>query len=837
MLRTSRRRVFVLKNEFVERELRVVNGVVSTARLRNRLTGREYRVDSREFVLRVNTSETLTNRDFTVEKATAAPSGRSISFVLRGRDVDIKILLRFEVGATDFYMRKSLKLEAGECLVNEIHVESLALRGAHRYRFGGFGQPLFMDDELFMGLEYPAGYNTLRKGGEIVLKHYPGRRGRIESKKAVLGVCPNTVNNRVRDWFLKYLDRNRARPVRGFFHAYWMLRMPFLPDGYRGKGLRLFKEMTYWAFDQSRDLYARHGIPVHAICNVANQAWVVPQSVMGEKPETEQFLPLRQIRREARQKIGAQMGFHVNTAGGRKSLDHAWFRKHFDMIEDRYYCLADPRVKRELKKNLLHLLTKYDAAWFYFDWLWWKTSWECSKPDHRGHLVGVKYSREAITDSFIEIATALRKANPDVVLTDIQCELSPWLVLHAESLWDVVGEGHVFTHQQADSCMRNWSRRYMVYPLNSIDHAHEMLPDVTPRGKRRSVWNRIELEHVLWSHLRGAQFQAIFFPKHLTPKGREDFAMALKWANAHADILLGNGACILGDTNKDQVHGYSHFTPENVGIIGIRNPALWSKERVKLTLDEHALFHKRDGVEHSARIVFPYREALPRRYKYGDVLELEVQGGQMLVLEIEPVAGAGLSAQAREVAGQANAGVVVKQARLSRRGRGKRSGNVRGGFALTVPKGVKVRVCLCLDLYERQAGATALEGKETEEWDEAMAERDGLAQACGQSDLRVTSGGSVREVLKLVKNFRKRVIRMGMHPRKDTILYSRATFSAPVSSGTTDYALSWLWPKAQVHAWLEVEKRVARRGSVPCELPDVWGNKRIETVTLSSYAS
>jgi hypothetical protein len=386
-------------------------------------------------------------------------------------------------------------------------------------------------------------------------------------------------------------------------------------------------------FEDARDTFLKRGVKLDSAYFHGDRLWVNPQSLMDEKPEKDQHPhTLRERVAWARRILGAPVIMHLNTGGGRSSGDHAWFAQNFDMINSRYYCLADPRVIGPLTANLLKHLRRHGFAGYSFDWLWWRKAWECGRKGHRGHIAGARHGREAITDRFIEMTQALRREKPDIFLEDLEVELSPWWLFHADALWSYVGEGDIIPFEVVDGTMKRWLDRHIVYPMSS---AWEATPEPeVPFGRNRPSEHM--LHYVLWHYLRGEQVESLYFnfPK-LSETQKDQVAAIIKWARAREDILLANTTHILGDPLKRETYGLSHFASDNRGVIGVRNPAAWRTDRVRIRLDEAAHFHLAGGPV-AVRVVYPHREFLGV-CGYGDAFELTVPGDELVVVETEPV--------------------------------------------------------------------------------------------------------------------------------------------------------------------------------------------------------
>ena len=871
---------FLIGNRFMERELTVRGRKIATSRLTNKLTGTVFRTGSSDFALKINSSTVLTPADFVVT-GTATPRsasrGRQLVVKLANRKHGLSVELRYRILPDDFYMRKQVVVDGKENLINWVEVERLRMQDGTRFRYGGFGQPLFVSHQLFMGLEYPAGHNLLRGDKTISLRHYPGRKGRIMSRNAVIGVCPDTVNNRIKDWFLEYIDRHRARPIRKFFCEY--------PNSQKNRRT----DITTWFFDEAHETFYKQGIRPDSIMIHTNQCWVEPQSVMKEMPEHKQLIPASLLKRKAKQKLGAETGFHLNAGGGRGSTDHAWLAEHFDMISSRYYCMADPRVKKELKKNLLHLTTKYDAVMFSFDWIWWKTALECPKDNHRGHIKGIRYSREAITDAYLEILEALRKANPDIVLQDIEAELSPWWLLWSEGLAGYTGEGPNLTHDYIASKHWAWFRKNTVFPMSDIwePSYHPIeggLGYITPQRKGE-YGSREFLAAGIMPFIRGGFIIDVQWnlPK-LTQKEKDAYVRVLKWGFPRHDVLLANTTFILGNPRKAQVYGYAHFKPDNRGIIGIFNPAHWRADKARIVLDERAHFHH--GVQEPCivKVVYPYLEVMPGTFNYGDSVTLDVQGGDLMILEVIPcsqvkeplLAGCryrilnsgscrllglpgeektlrllnpedvtsvridGNKTQGQEwrfrFKGKPRETFAVKNLRSgkgARRGRDKKTHKL--SFAITIPANEKVRLRFLTEVFLEEGSLTEVEGKELEKMVEDVVKKLGMskthklgvadhrrsltvdifeAKAQGATRSSLRNNGRVIDI-KQKEVPHKKLDYVGRHPHTESKVGQRTWgTSEALSSGRVSLDLSINFREAGVRVWLERETRLVSSPTV-----------------------
>ncbi len=872
---------YCLDNGIVRRELDCRGGVLVTRCAVNHLTRRRVMLKSREWEVVLAGGRHLSGaRDFRIERVDIAveSGGREkLSFELSAPVAGLRLTVNYQVAPHWFFMRKSLRVDAGEHVVRMLAVESFTAPGA-QFDMGGFGQPLFVNHDQFWGLEYPAGYNEIVKPAGLCLRHYPGRAGIVESKTAVWGVCPNTVNNRVRDWFLKYIDIHRPRKPRRLHTQYCV------PP-------RSGQNLKGWHLEAAKRLFADQDLPVDALYVHSGRNIYDPQSVSRLLPESRQQPKLRLLQKHARRMLGAGLGFHINTGGGRASADHAWFRRHFDMISPSYYCLADPRVKAELQLNMLELIEKHDAKVLSFDWLWCKTAWECPHGGHRGHIRGAKYGREAITDAFIDMAGVWRRAKPSLVIEDLEVELSPWWLLHADALWSYAGEGAGTTHALVDGSLRAW-RKTTVFPMNAVWYAVNppygwgpqplRHPDAASWTPARRVQHEEQLkaglnmtagktsprewaDNVIMGFLRGSQINEWFyFIKHLTAAERRLYAEIMHWALARQKILLANTAFVLGDPSADETYGLAHFLENNRGVIGIYNCCPWRTQTVRLALDEAAHFHRAGGAV-NLEVVYPYRQRLPAMLGYGDTVELEVPGKSLVVLETHPLKKT-LRRRPKcfEIASPCE--IRETMVRCCRKRRMPEDKNcVEYNFDLEAVRHENTRVCVLTETpfdarIIKQPGARAAYSKGLHAAKRRMAatgkrwipQRVMECRMAGMyAALRHVGavGGDVCSILvnghaagmESGSSILNRVTRVGRHPLRYVRPYAFTRFKAekPLTSGHVRVAVrtKFSWSKCRV--WLETEKRAPAplaRPHVRGELPDDWIHQPRHVIELPGGA-
>jgi hypothetical protein len=674
----------VIGNDYLERTIAIEEGVIRTTNIKNKLAGRSFDIDSEEFLVEIENdgyAEMLTNKNFIVlhERKDITEAHKRIIFCLENRKFGIEAEISFELCPHDSFLRKWISLKAedkaeneGACeklLIKRIEVERLSINDSptseqpqfvphpftrqmeYKPRLGQpeprLGQPLFFP-ELFMGLEYPLGYNELV--GEIVsLGHYPGRRLTdvpLVSKKAVLGVAKRDhVAEAFRDYLLKIaIPSVRKGPINLVgYNALW----PWSLDINESRCLDSINSLKVNLHEKNRCKLDFFEI---------DWGWADPKSIW-EIDDTKFPKGFRSIVEKLKE-LGMKFGFWISLSGG-PTMDEKWGGGEgyeiMEKCEGRLwgkYCLAGPRYFRKIKNTLLRYVREYDLGILLLDYL----GGLCGAHDH-GHLPGRPYSLEAIIDAEIDIIQSIRSIKPDIHIVDflmgVHYSYSPWWVMYLDALWmgacsyavatDIpVPLGQQINHITAKDDMVRWDLNqftgegkffpspYLVGATDTLcvwdlhtDHMESNLPKYY--GYRS--------DNIMIGLVRGNLYWPLYTDLSVYKENDWTFlAKAIEWGR-HNKEILGHMRPILGAPKRREVYGYANFCGSK-GIICLRNPFV--KERVaKLRLDETlGLVSEEMPREYLVKIVYPYHKFLDKIYRYKDVITLNLQGYETLVLEI-----------------------------------------------------------------------------------------------------------------------------------------------------------------------------------------------------------
>ncbi len=643
----------VLENDFLKRKIVSDEYGVHTTELLNKLTGKTYEITSAGFRFTAD-GGTIELRSSDFETLSLQDTQDSCVYELENKEYSIKVIMKFSIEPGRHWTRKEIEIVAGEDrLINEVEVERLRAGVSSVQRFDtehdskppwhwAGGRPLFVDGQLFLGLEYPAGYND-EENGLFILHHYPGRKGSVKAKPAVIGVAENKVNHRVEDAFRDYLNTIRYKPARRFilWNGYFnKINMDGGPsDIYTGSMLKKKFQTAKRAFNDVGALLD---------CVLMDGGWADPQSLMEEDRRAPGRV--KETLKMSRKYLDAPLGLHVITHGIRTTIDKHWLGENFDMIDDEAYCFADPRAADLQIRNLLAIQRRYKIAAFKFDW----GRYTCTKTDHRGHLPGERYAREAITDNQIRMLTELHNADPECYLFNTGW-YSPWWLMHYEAVFSgeddfnyaLVGPpGMSRNSLQAtwrDAVIyRNIVEPQTQFPLDALmNHSPVSWRWFSDYQKYDQGPLDSFADLILINFLRGNGLIEFYYNIfNLNERERQVWGAIVKWARANDEILLSDSKHFGGDPFKGDIYGYAHFKNDNRGIIGIRNPEILASEYT-IVLDEKIGFND-IGKPHRVRISYPYEAVLGSDFKYGDKISVSLERGRLIVMDIEQAAAKSL---------------------------------------------------------------------------------------------------------------------------------------------------------------------------------------------------
>lgn len=610
---------------------------------------RRHAIESRELALALDEGKlVLTAADFRVGAAQPSRDTRGAQLVipLRSEKHGVTIKVVYRLGHDAFYLRKLLEVNAGERPVHWIDVESFRWDIPKLHRFDvdpmpfpmapwdiPVGRPIFAGAEAFLGVEHPASVNTFDSQRWISLRQYPGRKGEMTTAPAVIGFCPDRPRERLLDAFERYLDENRARPIKrslqwiAYFHA--------------GMDDQACRDKIAVA----EKVFRRRGVPLDVV--LMDSGWTDPKSIMKINPQRPDRIAL--MSKLVQERLGAKLGLHVITSGVKSVVDKDFLAAQgYDLIYHKSrgegaYCFADPRVLEEFRGNLLGYIRQYGIAAYKFDW----GHFECGAAGHRGHLPGKQYGFEAGATNFVRAQQAFRDANPEIFLFNTGW-YSPWwlwtydavFAAGADYNFGLAGPPSFNTASLLctwrDATIRGnivrWSPFFPINSLMTVDPISYWWHEWEDRSESPL---RPFTDYFLTACLRGTQMIEVYNNISAWSEAHADAAAAiLKWMKAHDEVILASTRYFGGDPSTGQPYGYAHFTKDNRGIIVVRNPSLELRS-ITIPFDETTGMWP-DDRRYVLRIVYPYLMALPQTVAYGGKHEQSLAGHEVMVLEVWP---------------------------------------------------------------------------------------------------------------------------------------------------------------------------------------------------------
>ncbi|MBI3922868.1 MAG: alpha-galactosidase [Armatimonadetes bacterium] len=599
--------------------------------------GSQASVDSDEFLLRLGDRTELTTKDFRIVRQSRQKlprGGEALVFLLRCDQPGLEVRLEYEPGALNFFLRKRLavrSLTGREALLRDVEVERF--RTSAKPDLGGYGQPLYLDDSLFFGLEYPAGYDECRDG-LTTLGHHPGRKLTqefMECKSAVFGVSPA---GKVEEWFQRYVSSVRLAPRFFLLYNSWY-------DIQRGTMSTENFIKSYHGFKEN--LTDRHGVKLDAF--VPDDGWQDHRSIweIDKSIFPEGFKPLA----EELQKGGTRFGLWMPLTPVSGNLDIKWGSEHGYETDTGvgHYCLSAPRYNAQLREVLRRYATDYNMNYFKHDF----NAFECHAEGH-GHLPESLYGTETNVDAYLALLDYLRSLKSDMFLNiTSNIWLSPWWLSHANTVW-MGGRGD-WAYEKGLPALepRDWELNARDADLFTDFHTQRaQFPSssLMYHGIVDGRYARIGGEHEpleKWTdnvvmHLgRGVTMVELYLtPSLINDRQWELLAQALKWAKVRKETLFDT-RLVLGNAGKGEVCGYVHRSRDRL-LVCVRNPVLM-RQLAKVRLTEDLGLETSDKRTWDVQILYPYRRIVVRGLRPGGSFPLELSGNEVCLMEVVPKGG------------------------------------------------------------------------------------------------------------------------------------------------------------------------------------------------------
>ena len=628
-----------LENQYVKRVL-VGDGQVWRTRSFSRGDDSDrLSIKSDEFRIRMMDGTELTVADFEATEPPVVRAEEEIKVVeLRltalekalsagVKGVEIKYFL-----ADEPYLRKQIKLTmTGNIPVDRLEVERFVVR--QTCSRGGRGEPVFVDDSWFMGLEYP-GNEALCANNSVQLAHFPGHPDRdekngfftITSRVAVVGV--GAKGDPIELAFSDYLETiRRKNRIMLHYNSWYDFRQDELTVDNMLKTFAGFKEKVLDPYGLKMDTF------------VPDDGWQNPESIWEPKKKLypEGFGPLARKLEEQGTRLGLWIpfnGYNLNTEWGEKN-------GYEKSDQGRYYCLTGKKYNQALRKSLEKIITEGNINYFKHDF----NHLRCSGKGH-GHLPDDRHGHEENLDAELELLAFERTFNPDIYLNVTSYVWhSPWWLMHAESVWMNAGDfGYNTDWPQLSP--REWAMSYRDAHFHKLYDEQKVLIPLSAmmthgiiHGRYQKLGGDAETlrewsDYVVMYYGRGVQLMEWYITPEMMSTERWDIlGRATQWA-IHNKGILEQVTKIGGDPRTGQPYGYMHWLDDR-GILVLRNPDVMSK-RISVPFDKSVRYRGETGKSFKAYMIYPYVEAMTLELESGRPFEVDVPGCSVLVCELSP---------------------------------------------------------------------------------------------------------------------------------------------------------------------------------------------------------
>jgi len=577
---------------------------------------------------------------------------KELALSFKGVGHSIRLCMTYRLGPNAFYVKRNIAVQDSSGRdhflrwfwprYGDVSGVASVVKG------GGFGQPvavLVKGGGAFFGLEYPACDDHLQKTekGTLHLRcgQESGERIRttwLRSEWVVEGVTPNSS---VKLWFFKYLDDVRVAPLRPYslYNTWYDLRSPEYPN-WSADNVMSEKTAMKMVDLLRRNMIQKNNIKLDAF--VLDDGWDVYKSdwVMRKEQWPNGLEPLA----DELKKTNTSLGVWFGPTGGYSfhNLRVGWMKEHGYEVVDNMMCVAGKNYSALLKKRVTDFVQNDGVGYYKWDGI----QFSCSEPDH-GHPIDV-YSRRAVLQTVAEMCKAVREKNPDIFLNITSGTwMSPWWVKYANTIW-MQGADYGFADVPSISTRdasityrdfvlyEDWKLKGLWFPIANL-MTHGII-----KGKHESVGTTVEpldkfTDDILLYVARGVSMYELYISPDILSDGEwTSISRSLAWARDRFPILM-NTELVGGNPMKGEAYGYTHFQG-NRGIIVARNPVIEaSKLNVELAPSQ--------GLDPKASSlvlerVYPTRWISPRLHKAGEAVTLPVDGFEMAVYELYPLAEA-----------------------------------------------------------------------------------------------------------------------------------------------------------------------------------------------------
>lgn len=584
-----------------------------------------------------------------------------------------QMIITYYAAKNDDFIRKKISLMYNKpATVDRLEVERFIVNG--KAAGGGRGQPVFVNDQWFFGLEYPAGYSRHTDGntpknyarhfekvgnysfidlqgrdiepkaipGMLRLMHFPGYTKkitdssyRIESKTAVVGFTQ--AGESVTHAFMQYLSTIWKAP-RSFLHY---------NNWFDAAAKDLSGDALLNVWRTYRKNISPYGVKLDAM--VADNGWQDRNSIWQPSPKyfpkgDESLAALSKKLSDAGVGFGLWLslnGYVNNIDWGVKNDYHAAKPNAYFKQFGSYYSLSADKYKAAMLQRLPELAKTANLVYFKHDFN------ELSDvAEGNNHPPDDRHGHEANVDAAIELLQATSKARPGIIQNMTNwIWFSPWWLQYADYLWMLAGDDGKdgnwpelsaqarATTDRDTYIWRMWgdsADRPLVPISRLMTHGIIRSKSFAKNGSEDNLQDW--LEYVLMYYGRGTLLKEWYIsPSAMSPDEWKGLCLTNNWAKQH-QAELANTVFVGGRPDEGNAYGYIGWEKDKAVLV-VRNPNAATQQLV-IPFNASVGFYGRSGDAYKANIVFPYCDIYPKTFISGKDIVITIPGYATMAMEL-----------------------------------------------------------------------------------------------------------------------------------------------------------------------------------------------------------
>ncbi|SMC87309.1 alpha-amylase family protein [Pedobacter nyackensis] len=670
-----------LKNDLIQRTFSYTDKTWRTTAFSDMNGDRTLKVISEEFnILPIGRNQTLSVADFTSTVKPKFYKKGDTSFLeisYKPKPValtnpacpDELIACHFVVKGQRFIRKKIKLLFNKEATVDRLEVERFISKGDQSG--GGRGEPVFVNNTWFFGLEYPAGYSRCMDGnfpasfgryydkvgnysfidlegrdiapgcaqGTIRLMHFPGysipkqKQFEILSKTSVAGFT--SKNGQAKNAFMQYLATLWKSPRSFLNYNNW-----FDKSAKNLKG-----EAFVNVYKKYKKIVEPYGVKIDAM--VPDDGWQNRNGIWEPLPD---FFPngdadlalLGKRLKEEGTGLGLWLsvnGYNNNINWGLKNGYREAKRNSYFKQYNRYYSLSATKYKEAILKRVPELAKKANLVYFKHDF-----NELCDLDSGNNHPATDRHGHEANLDVALEVLTATRKVKPEIFqnLTN-WIWFSPWWLQYADYLWMLAGDDGVNgnTPEISTKAMFTTDRDTYLWRLYGNEQDRPLVPisRLMTHGilqtsvKDKDIPLQDWMDYVLMHYGRGTLLKEWYVSiDAMTTDQWKTLCAVHNWAKKH-ERELNNAQFVGGRPDEGNVYGYIGWEKDKAVLVA-RNAGVHTQKLI-IPFNAGTGFYGVEGHDFKLNVVYPYRDSYPASFVSGKPMEVEIPGYSTMAFEIE----------------------------------------------------------------------------------------------------------------------------------------------------------------------------------------------------------